>query len=115
MGFHSAVYGISKSTLDFVPQAQALLFIRVDLVFPAGRDVLKPQHWSEQPIETDSTVFADVWARRVGDRVEVPATGAPLELPENGTILTEREDGFIDEVTRSLVVDHRTRPELRNR
>src|ERR1035441_11041901 len=57
-------------------------------------------------------VLAKIRPRRAGDRMQVATLGAPLELAEDWSILTKRQNSFIDEVARPFVVDYGPRTEF---
>src|ERR1039458_3440294 len=56
--------------------------------------------------------LAKIRPRRTRNRVQVAARCAPLELTEDRPILAERQNRFVDEVSRPFVVDYGPRTEF---
>jgi len=50
-------------------------------------------------MEARLAVLAEVRSWRVRDGVEATTRRAPFQLPEDGAILTERQNGLVDEIS----------------
>src|SRR5262249_46314299 len=111
----SSVFAEAYAGDDFVTEPQALLFIGVDLVAAARRDVLHTEERRERRIEWTPAAFAQIHSLALRHLMQVTASVAELGALRQHVAVADGQDDFVDDIFRAFVIDDRARAEFRNR
>ena len=109
------LFGEAYRRAYLVTQAHAFLFIRIDLVTAPGGYILQTEQVAQCLFKRSATVFAQVEALTIVDRMQV-ATVLALLCPACGNmfIFTHGQNDAIDQVARAFMIDNRARAKFGN-